>query len=137
MQCTGTNLDGQQCRMIARQNGFCFHHDQLARAQRASGAIARLKYRAEIFALAPAEIAERISRLTGRELEALEYLCGGETYKSGGDALGITDASFTNRVAIAIRAAGVRTRSQLICLYSIWRVQNQIETPVAGARPMT
>jgi len=122
MKCTGINRDLSQCKLEALPGKqFCFSHDQTSRRV----------YRAEVFTLAPEEVDDRIRRLTPKQLEALEYFAGGHTYQSAGVILGINQVSFTNRVSVAIRRAGVQSRLQLMCLYAMWRAakrESQIPT---------
>jgi len=113
--------------MTAVKNGLCFSHLQMAFSdreeafERASDPVLEIGYQPQIFLLPSCEIERRIKCLTKKQLEALEYLAGGETYQSAGLILGIDSGTFTNRVSVAVRRAGVKTRMQLICLYALWR----------------
>ena len=111
-KCTGINRDLTQCELEALPgSGFCFSHSQTSRRV----------YRAQVFTLSPEEVEARIKRLTPKQLEALEYLSGGETYESAGEVLGVVALSLVNRVSTAVKRAGVRSRCELIALYAMWR----------------
>ena len=111
-KCKGLNRTGEPCsKQAMNDSDLCFSHSQITYPAR----------QADIFLLSPDEIEYRIHGLTWKQVEALELLCSGETYHSAGVILGIDSGTFTNRVSAAIKRADVRTRSQLICLYAIWR----------------
>jgi hypothetical protein len=152
VKCTATTRDNRPCPMEAlRGHALCFSHGQIARAAQEKAfarasvviipfepkpktrpvprvAIPEPVYEGQILDLPLHEIDRRMQRLTAKELEALECLCEGWTYKTGGVTLGVTDASFTNRITLATRAAGVKTRLQLVAMYAIWKcVQTERE----------
>lgn len=129
-RCIGKTISGERCPMRAIKDRLCFSHAQIARDAQgdpdAGGIHAKPKLRpmhqAWIFALSPREVADRIERLTVKQMTALEYLCDGETYKSMSAVLGVTDGAIVNWLTFAARRAGVRTRVELIALYAMWRV---------------
>lgn len=108
MKCAATTRTGEPCQMQAVANGLCFSHGQIAR-----DAIG-------IFALSPVQIAARIQGLSQKQLETLELLCNGETYKSAAAILGVTYSHVAIQVSRAMRAAAVRSHRELIALYVLW-----------------
>lgn len=117
MQCNGLTRTGKRCSMQAVKDDLCFHHSQLAHPV----------WIADIFLLSQEEIELRIRRLTPKELQALELVCDGQTYKRAAAALGMTPGSFGNRISLALAHAGTKTMQQLIALYAIWRREQRAQ----------
>ena len=112
-KCIATNRFGAPCEMRVVKDNLCFSHSQ----------IAHLRVRLQQTGFKLDEV-DRMGRLTICQRQALDFLCTGETDRSAARILGIVHDSFSTRVRKAMKRAGVKTRLQLIALYSVWRVQN-------------
>ncbi len=130
--------------MTAVKDGLCFSHLQIQRGaldevfeqannpqvheeagpkRKANKPKIQERYYAEIFTWSREEIDRRMKQLTPKQIETLEYFCDGYLYRTMAAAQGVNEGTIRNRVNLAMEWAGVQTRLELICLYTLWRIK--------------
>lgn len=131
-RCLGTTKAGWPCRSSA-MNGdrYCFaHHPDLGARRKEMSEYLSVTHRqhacwplinGSVFELTWSEIDRRIKFLTPRQIEALEFICSGKTFRCRGEVLGIGGRSFENRLWIARAKVGAWSRAQLIAMFAIWK----------------
>ena len=133
MRCTAvTRRFGQQCRFEAMPGSeLCFRHDpstlparQLASARARATRKEFLENKPAIrdpFEMSFDELDRIVARLTSRQMQAIEHLSRGETYRETAALLDRSSGSFTVRMSKALGRTGVRSRAQLIAIYAVWK----------------
>lgn len=80
----------------------------------------------DVFTLAPDQLQSLIAKLTPRQLEIVELLARGHDYKSICNILSLSRTVAKHHVMRACRKLEVENRTQLIVLYVIWKMKNDV-----------